>query len=85
MKTNDIVTVADLMNFKKEIIEQIAVIPQPKAQAKFVNGKVLSEVTGVKSYNSLMKYFGQFSRKVGGRNFFDLDAVTQHLKSKQND
>lgn len=80
MKTNDIVTVADLMTFKKEIIEQIAVIPQPKAQAKFVNGKVLIDVTGLKSYNSMMKHFGQFSKKIGGRRFFDLEAVTQHLK-----
>jgi hypothetical protein len=84
MTTNDIVKVADIITLKKEIIDHIAAITQPHPQARFVNGKVISEVTGLKSYNSMMKHFGQFSSRIGGRRFFELDAVTQHLKEKQN-
>ena len=83
MTTNDIITVADLITLKKEIIDHINLISQPKVQARFVNGKTIREVTGIKSYNTMMKYFGEFSRKVGGRIFFDLDAVSLYLKEKQ--
>jgi hypothetical protein len=82
MNTSEIATVADLITFKNEIIESFKTTHQPKTQSRYVNGKVLSEITGIKSYNSLMKNFGAFSKKVGGKLLFDLEAVTEFLKQK---
>ncbi len=82
MNTSEIVTRADLAAFKNEIISAIRERQTPNEQPRFVTGKVLSEITGVKSYNSLIKNFGRYSKKVGGKLLFDLAAVTESLKQR---
>ena len=82
MNTSEIVTKADLAAFKNEIIETIKAVQTPKERPRFVTGKVLSEITGIKSYNSLVKNFGRYSKKVGGKLLFDLAAVTESLKQR---
>jgi hypothetical protein len=79
MRTSDIATLSDLIAFKNEIIEAIRAVHAPKEHPRFVNGKVLGEITGIRSYNSLMKNFGVHSKKVGGKLLFDLGAVTKSI------
>ncbi|MBK8366272.1 MAG: hypothetical protein IPL10_02355 [Bacteroidetes bacterium] len=81
MKPSDIATLADLINLKNEIIDLIKSMQQQKSPSRFVNCKTLGEITGVKSYSSLKKSFGMFSKKVGGKLLFDVDAVTLFLKN----
>ena len=82
MKISEIATVEDLINFKNEIIELIKTTQQQKSPSRFVTGKVLGEITGVKSYSSQKKSFGAFGKKVGGKLLFDVDAVTLYLKTQ---